>query len=269
MDDGWSTAFGGKQNAPSAKPRSFYIPAQGMRSSLHLIGRTDRRRTSRKMLDIRVKSMEHIGNRWIEALGTAMVDTQLAFDLGPPSRPDAAYFFALRPDAAAAQAMREVAGRYRRRYGLSGRPYGADRLHVSLVQAISRRGVRKDDVAAARRAAAGVRAAPFPVSFDRVCSFRGRDARPVALCCDAQTAGPSALRDILRRELIKAGLWPGPVVFLPHVTLMWDRRRVPDTMLDEPIRWTVEDFVLVQSLLGRSRHVDLARWSLRVRTRTE
>jgi 2'-5' RNA ligase len=30
----------------------------------------------------------------------------------------------------------------------------------------------------------------------------------------------------------------------------------------EPIRWTVREFVLVHSLLGQTRHVPLARWSL-------
>jgi RNA 2',3'-cyclic 3'-phosphodiesterase len=30
----------------------------------------------------------------------------------------------------------------------------------------------------------------------------------------------------------------------------------------EVIGWTVRDFVLVHSLLGRGRHIPLARWSL-------
>jgi 2'-5' RNA ligase len=62
--------------------------------------------------------------------------------------------------------------------------------------------------------------------------------------------------------MLKEGLWPGPVRFEPHVTLLWDERRVPGTILDEPIGWTARDFALVRSFYGQRRQVDLGTWPL-------
>jgi 2'-5' RNA ligase len=191
----------------------------------------------------------------------------MSLDLGLPPQPEI-FFFALRPDPAAAREMIKVGKWCRERYGLSARLYGLDRLHVSLAPAVSRRGFRKDDVAAAVNAAACITADPFTVTFSRICTLGGRDKRPVVLCCDDGVAALTTLRNTLRDELVKVGLWHGSVQFRPHVTLFWDRCRVPEANLKAPIRWTVEEFVLVQSMIGRSRHVDLARWPLRDRLPT-
>lgn len=196
-----------------------------------------------------------------------MANEQLSFEFKTPQQFDM-FYFALRPDAVAAQAAMDVARRCCRRHELSGRPYGGNRLHVSLSPVMSPRGRRRDDVAAALRAAARVKAMPFPVTFDRICTFQRRSTRqergtrPIVLCCDGGAAALTGLRDSLRRELVKAGLWRGPAAFQPHLTLLWDERPVPPSCLDEPIGWTVEDFVLVRSEFGRSRHVDLGRWPL-------
>ncbi|MGF1608854.1 MAG: 2'-5' RNA ligase family protein [Kiloniellales bacterium] len=197
-----------------------------------------------------------------------MMGEQRSLKLNSPLRPDV-FYFALRPDAVAAQAMMDVAKWCRDHYGLTGRPCPADRLHVSLSPAASRRGFRKGDVAAALRAAARVSAKPFPAAFDRICTFGGRDRLPIVLCCDDGNAALAALRHTLRSELLKVGLWRGPAQFQPHVTLLWDKRSVPDTYLNEPICWTVADFVLVRSIIGCGRHVDVGRWSLRGWTKTE
>jgi len=45
------------------------------------------------------------------------------------------------------------------------------------------------------------------------------------------------------------------------VTLLYDDVLVQERAV-EPIRWTVSEFVLVHSLLGQTRHIPLARWSL-------
>lgn len=49
--------------------------------------------------------------------------------------------------------------------------------------------------------------------------------------------------------------------FTPHVILLRDNYRVPEQRI-EPIEWTVREVVLVHSLLGRTTHRHLARWSL-------
>jgi RNA 2',3'-cyclic 3'-phosphodiesterase len=47
----------------------------------------------------------------------------------------------------------------------------------------------------------------------------------------------------------------------PHVTLLYDKRVIDEQPI-EPISWTVREFVLVRSLHGQSRHIDVARWQL-------
>jgi 2'-5' RNA ligase len=49
--------------------------------------------------------------------------------------------------------------------------------------------------------------------------------------------------------------------FTPHVTLLYDERHFPEETV-ETIGWTVSEFVLVRSLLGRSEYVPLARWGV-------
>jgi 2'-5' RNA ligase len=46
------------------------------------------------------------------------------------------------------------------------------------------------------------------------------------------------------------------------MTLLYDSRVVRERPI-EPIRIDVQDFVLVHSLVGRRRHIELARWPLR------
>jgi 2'-5' RNA ligase len=47
------------------------------------------------------------------------------------------------------------------------------------------------------------------------------------------------------------------------MTLLRDRRAIPDLALESPFAWRVEEVVLVHSLFGRSRHEHLGRWRLR------
>ena len=173
-------------------------------------------------------------------------------------------YFALRPAAPAAQAMIRVAAGCCDLHGLSAPPYDEGRLHLSLHTVVSRRGPRKGDLEAALRAAERVRAAPFPVAFDRVDTFQvRRDKRPTVLCCGDGGNRLAALRDLLRDSLTREGLWRGPASFEPHLTLVWDWKSVPRSRLDEPIGWIVEDFVLLQTIFGEGRQVERGRWPLR------
>jgi 2'-5' RNA ligase len=178
--------------------------------------------------------------------------------------PNCPLYFALRPSAGAAQIMAETAARCCMLHGLSERPYDKGRLHLSLHTVVSRRGPRKGDLEAALRAAERVRAAPFPVAFDRVDTFQvRRDKRPTVLCCGDGGNRLAALRDLMREALAREGLWRGPARFEPHLTLVWDWKCVPPSRLDQPIGWMVEDFVLLQTIFGEGRQVERGRWPLR------
>jgi 2'-5' RNA ligase len=137
-------------------------------------------------------------------------------------------------------------------------------LHISLNAVTSPHGPRKGDLEAALRAAEHIRFSSFPVAFGRLCTFRvGCEKQPTVLCCCAGAEELAALRDALREALTKERLWRGPSRFEPHVTLIWDRRSVPPSRLDEPIGWTVEDFVLLRTITGERRQVEIGRWPLR------
>ena len=190
-----------------------------------------------------------------------MSGVQFSLRLEPPPQRDLLYF-ALRPDEPSARVAVELANRFRKHHGLRGKPYDAGRLHVSLCPAISRKGPRKGDVAVALHAAAQVQAEAFEIGFDRLSVFKCGERRAVILCCSTDTAPVIRLRESLSCELVKAGLgWSGDR-FVPHLTLLWDTRPVPETRLETPVRWRANDFVLVRSLVGRSRHVDLGKWPL-------
>src|SRR5690606_11466301 len=66
---------------------------------------------------------EHNENKCSSLRGGAMADGQLTLNLPLPSRPDAV-FFALRPDAAAAEALADVARTWRERHSILGDIYG-------------------------------------------------------------------------------------------------------------------------------------------------
>lgn len=100
--------------------------------------------------------------------------------------------------------------------------------------------------------------------LDRACSFAGPPRkRPFVLLGDGGLGQLHTLRDLLGEAMTAQGL--GPFVgarFTPHVTLLYDDLRVPETAI-EPIEWVAQEFVLVDSLLGQTRHVPLGRWPLK------
>lgn len=194
-----------------------------------------------------------------------MSGVQFSFKYDPPPRRDL-FYFALRPDGSAAAAAVDLARECRTRHGLRGTPVGADRLHVSLCPAMSRRGPRKGDIASAMRAAARVQAEAFDIGFDWLGTFGHKERRAIVLRCTAGKEPIARLRESLTGELVKAGLGWARGRFVPHLTVLWDREPVPETRLDRQICWRAGEFVLVHSLVGRSRHIDLGKWPLGAKT---
>jgi 2'-5' RNA ligase len=167
-------------------------------------------------------------------------------------------FLAVVPDAATAARMYRLAGILKRAYQFSGKPIEPDRLHVSL---LFLGGLPDHVIGALGEAVADVRMPPFEVSFDRSVSFLGKaESRPFVLIGDEGTSGLMSLRQKLGVTLTRAGLRRrANAPFTPHVTLLYDPRRVDEHPI-EPIAWTVGEFVLIHSMNGHTR---LARWPLR------
>jgi 2'-5' RNA ligase len=170
-------------------------------------------------------------------------------------------FFAIFPDPATADAIAEQAGRLRVTHQLSGRPLTTDRFHITLHHLGDHAGLRRDIVTMASEAAESLRASPFEVAFDRAASFHNGGNNPFVLQGGEELEGLKAFQRDLGLAMARTGL--GRLVdksFTPHVTMLYDRRLVPEEPI-APVRWTVNGFTLIHSLLGRTEHVPLARWT--------
>lgn len=170
-------------------------------------------------------------------------------------------FFALLPDEEVAADMHDFAKAFIHENGLRSRPSAAERLHVTLAFLGDHDGLPSGLVEAAKRAAAMAVMPTFTAGFDRIVSFKGRARRqPLALL-----AADEVKLVELHRRLVEALALEGVKLlegrFTPHVTLSYD-----DALIEEQAAgryaWPVKEFVLMRSLIGRSRYIVLGRWPL-------
>jgi len=172
-------------------------------------------------------------------------------------------FFAIFPDATAAVRIGQLAQDLRSEHRLKGKPLEMGRFHITLHHLGDYAGLPQSIVAAAIEAAATVAMPPFEVTLDRALSFRVRPGnRPLVLRgCDEVAL--TAFQRTLGAALKQAGLGNSgeKLRYTPHVTLLYADSVVAEQPV-ETVVWTVREFVLVHSLLGRTVHVPLARWPL-------
>jgi 2'-5' RNA ligase len=170
-------------------------------------------------------------------------------------------YLGLVPEECSARVINRSTRELSRVLGLLGSVVPAERLHLSLHwlgDACS------ENLLTVADRAAGIVAgmSSFDVSFDRVATFRsGRDHPLVLLCgdgCKQLRAFQMALAEAIRQA---APCQYERRPFAPHITVLYDRRRVREQPV-APVSWTVRDFVLIHSLVGRARHIRLGRWPL-------
>ncbi|WP_241288183.1 2'-5' RNA ligase family protein [Burkholderia stabilis] len=182
------------------------------------------------------------------------------FDVPPPA-PEHRIFFAAMPDPGTAA---RIAGMAESLQSGKGGVLRTERLHVTLCSLGDFAYVPDATIARARAAAERIDARSFGVTFDQLLSFNGRPGhRPLVL---AGQAGLETLIDFqqrLRDALGKAGLRVSRARFTPHVTLLYGERR-PDQYKIDPITWTVREFVLIHSWLGRTHYDVIGRWPLTI-----
>jgi 2'-5' RNA ligase len=176
-------------------------------------------------------------------------------------------FLACLPDADTAARIYALAEELRASRKLEGTLTRPEHLHVTLFHLGDWNGlpdlIAESADAAAKMAAADT--APFDVTLDRAQSLgNSTGVYPFVLLGDDRPTPLRRFRELLGKALTQNGL--GGAVrdseFRPHVTLTRDPTRVGRLPIT-PVTWTVRDFVLVHSLLGRTTHIHLARWSLR------
>lgn len=165
-------------------------------------------------------------------------------------------FFALWPDAAVCAALDAAAREYGRD---TGRLMPPQNLHLTLAFL----GELTAEQRACMEAVAGtVTGQPFVVILNRL----GFWPRPRVLWAGAEDI-PAALEDLvagLNRALASCGYQPETRPFQAHVTLARKASRPPRQIAIAPIRWTVRDFCLAQSVPGErgSEYRVLRRWPL-------
>lgn len=172
-------------------------------------------------------------------------------------------FFAVFPDAGVAANAARLASRLRDEHRLTGRPLAAGRLHVSLLHLGDYAGLPPSVVDTALAAAATVAMPPFEVGFDCAMSFAGTPGnRPLVLCAGDGVGALMVFQQALAAAMAKVGLGGrAKSSYVPHMTLLYDGRGVSPQLV-ETISWTVNEFVLVHSLLGRTQYFPLGRWPL-------
>lgn len=170
-------------------------------------------------------------------------------------------FLAVLPDPAARERLTALARSLALDHGLHGRALRPEHLHITLHHLGDYRTIPQNIVDAASRAVASLVSTPiFPVSLDRVVTFQRPGAKPIVAVGGEGVAALEGFHRQLQKALVRQGIKPEPR-FKPHATLVYDRQGVPERSID-PIAWTVGEVVLVHSLLGRTTHEHLARWSL-------
>ena len=171
-------------------------------------------------------------------------------------------FFALFPDLDTAAQIGQLAKDLRKEHGLTEKPIEEKRLHVPLHHLGDHAELPNDIVASATKAGASVLPRQFDVSFDRVMSFGKKRNNPLVLRGADGLDALMVFQKALGVAMMKVGLAQyAETHFTPHVTLLYGHTALPEQVV-ENITWTVREFVLVHSLLGRHMHVPLARWPL-------
>jgi len=194
-----------------------------------------------------------------------MSDQFLFAEFDVAQSPTDRLLFLTYPDLNAATGIAGLVPGLRAEHGLQGKPVAPERLHITLNHLGDHAGVPQDMVALAQEAAGTLAMSPFDVVFDRVVSFGGK---PGNLPCvlrggdglDQLRGFQQTLAAAMRKTGSRLGKW-AEANFTPHVTLLYDRQSVAEQAI-EPVRWTVREFALVHSLLGRTQHVVLRRWLL-------
>jgi len=171
-------------------------------------------------------------------------------------------FFAIVPDPDTAMRIERLAQRLRDEHGLKGKPLPTAHFHVTL-HSIGIHDTFFERVASWAQATASTMSMPvFDVVFDHVGSFHRtvRD-RPVVLLGSDGAAALKEFHGVFGTTLTRAGFTPKPSSFTPHLTLLYDKQEVAERTI-EPVRWTAREFVLVDSRVGKTQHVQVARWPL-------
>ena len=171
-------------------------------------------------------------------------------------------FFALWPGEAQRRACDEAARDLRLKMQPGGYLSSPDRYHITLLFLGDT--VSPETEAAALKAAAKVRAAPFAMNLELASSFRANKKIPWWLGPRETPPGLTQLYDRLNEAMLAARVLPERMKFVPHLTILRDAQvSLPVTPI-KPVVWNVDEFVLLRSRLDQKpmSYEILGRWKL-------
>lgn len=166
-------------------------------------------------------------------------------------------FFALWPSAPVRARLAALAGEAKSHCG--GRAIAADNIHLTLFFVGSFERARLDCLEAIGGSLGGE---AFELVFDRLGHWpHNRIVWAGTTRCPAPLASVAAR---LRGALAPLGLTQETRPYVPHVTLLRDARRPPETRRIESFAWAVRDLVLAESVQSARgvRYVVRHRWPL-------
>lgn len=135
---------------------------------------------------------------------------------------------------------------------------GPELLHVTLVKLFDLYRAPPEWLPATIAALDGFKGAPFPLSFDRIENHKAVTLRTRDPLSEARAFQKALVNHLL---LAKAPMTLGTTPE-PHVTINYhgDRERGQKTA---PIGWTVAEILLVESVVGKTTHIEHGRWPLK------
>lgn len=171
-------------------------------------------------------------------------------------------FFALYPPAETAAHIARFTDRMFDAGTLRGPRIARERLHISLYSLGMYPAPPKELVSQASEAVTKVKRGPFKLALNRLTSFRNRKGRqPRVLSGDDGLIGIDLLSGAIYLTLRLEGLRCSSARISPHLTLSYEKSELPDDFIG-PVIWWVDEFHLIHSPYGESRHEVLGRWPL-------
>ncbi|MCG7504919.1 2'-5' RNA ligase family protein [Mesorhizobium retamae] len=185
---------------------------------------------------------------------------QLELPFVEPETPRNRLFLGLLLDKDTASDVDRVSERLCAENDIPGSRLRTDRLHLSLHSVGEFLRFHKEAAREVCHAVEMVAATRFQMCFDQAMTFSGRvDRRPTVLL--GSNAALLDLRRSIGKALVRGGIRIG-MGFNPHVTLFYGPKAVP-TQSIERIPFSVREFSLIWSELGRTRYHVLGSWPLK------
>ncbi|MBO9670381.1 MAG: hypothetical protein J7485_07685 [Sphingobium sp.] len=135
---------------------------------------------------------------------------------------------------------------------------GPELLHVTLVSLLDLHYAPPDALPATIAALDSFEGTAFPLRFDRIENRKAVTLRTRDPLIEARAFQKALINHLLAcRAPIMLGTTPEP-----HVTINYKGDRLNAQKMP-PIGWLVEEIILMESIVGKTTHVEHGRWPLR------